>query len=71
MIWIILALVISVAGILFAWCNDYSKEIHDLSRRIDGLHERIDSLRDFIMQRIENDFQMLKKSLDNVNENMV
>lgn len=46
---------------LMIWWNDNSKEIRDLNNRIDGLHERIDTLRDFIMQRIENDYQRLKK----------
>jgi hypothetical protein len=62
MIWavIIVATILIVTVILCVM--DSTREINKANARIDGLHERIDSLRDFIMQKIENDYhERLKK----------
>lgn len=63
MIWtaIIIIVMIELGMILYIATN--TENIMKLNNRIDGLHERIDALRDFIMQKIENDYQQLKKNL--------
>ena len=61
MILVSIGIIIFLLGFITFQNNINADNIHALNNRIDGLHERIDTLRDFIMQRIENDYQRLNK----------
>lgn len=63
MIWVVIGLLITIIIFLLLSSTDSYKEQRDLNLRIDGIQERIDGLRDMLMQKIENDYQQLKKDI--------